>query len=488
MMEYEVYQNDDGSTGIFVLHEGEQYQANENHPRYKKIAHALIDGQPVEDILSLFDVEGHVAERLFGLSERVSVADGQVFFDGVPKDSTLTKQILRLMGEYDEDVAGRDITDFMPVVNFYEKIMTNPNEHSREQLFDWLNERDFTITLEGDFIAYKGITREFYSRNHGVAYVDGIQYKGAIPNNFGTVITMPRDSVQHDPGNGCSTGLHVATESFARGFGEIVVPVIVNPRDVVSVPTHCGAEKMRVCRYVVGNEVVAEPYKSALYTWNRPEPEFDEGDLEEDEGEGCAHCGCECSECDCPYGMRCEECGCGGDEEEEAPDEAPIEAAENEGMVFTGPARRELEEAALDVLAPEHSREPIVTDPPFTTRVNGILRPENRILVDAYKESDFSIEGMARHEGYSPEEVQGWITDDPELYDELWRAHTQHLEAVARAEAEHEASVQANIRSLGLDAPPSTPTPRPYPWAWKPRDVRSNPAPYTIIDDDGETD
>src|SRR5438552_1063882 len=123
-MEFEVYQNDDGTTGIFMNHEGQQYQANENHPRYKAIAHALIDGSDVAEVLPMFDIESFVADHLFGLSERVSVGEGQVFFDGVPKSNSLTRQILRLMGEYDEGVAARDITAFMPVVNFYEKIMT----------------------------------------------------------------------------------------------------------------------------------------------------------------------------------------------------------------------------------------------------------------------------------------------------------------------------------------------------------------------------
>jgi hypothetical protein len=63
---------------------------------------------------------------------------------------------------------------------------------------------------------------------------------------------MPRDQVQFDPGVGCHTGLHVGTFEYAAGFAQgALLEVVVNPRDVVSVPTDCGAQKMRTCRYTV---------------------------------------------------------------------------------------------------------------------------------------------------------------------------------------------------------------------------------------------
>ena len=75
---------------------------------------------------------------------------------------------------------------------------------------------------------------------------------------------MPRGEVQHDPESGCSTGLHVGTYAYAQGYARAaLLTVHVNPRDVVSVPTDCDAEKMRVCRYVVSDDEPTPPEESA---------------------------------------------------------------------------------------------------------------------------------------------------------------------------------------------------------------------------------
>lgn len=317
-MEYEIYKNDDGSAGVFVVHQGQHYQADENHPTFNRIVLGLLGDDP-EAALALFDIEEQVATRLESLSERVAVAKGRVYFDGVESDTSISRQILRLMGEYDDDVAAKDVTDFMPIVNFYENIMTNPTEHSREQLYDWLQKRgDWTITLEGNFIAYKGVDTDFLSHSSGHAFVDGEEVNDYVRNQVGSIITMPRDEVQHDPAVACAAGLHVATHDFAHSFagGGYVLAVEINPRDVVSVPTECSAEKMRVCRYTV-KEVIAEPVERALYEVVPVTPsDFDD---EDEEGTGCDHCGCECDECDCVYGMECSECGCGEGAEDLVP-------------------------------------------------------------------------------------------------------------------------------------------------------------------------
>lgn len=73
---------------------------------------------------------------------------------------------------------------------------------------------------------------------------------------------MPRSQVTADSGIGCSAGLHVGTWDYAvtfLGHDTPVLAVLVSPRDVVSVPTDCDAQKMRVCRYQVLREAT-RPY------------------------------------------------------------------------------------------------------------------------------------------------------------------------------------------------------------------------------------
>lgn len=230
---------------VTVVVDGIPYSAADSHPNYKEICRlALEDDESVKD---LFDVSVAIAKKFTPLSERVSVHSGRVYLDNEEAPSALNDQILEF---YNEGF------DFMPLVNFYEKLAQNPNKDSVEQLYEWLDAHKFTITPEGDILGYKGVQKNddgtYESVHHGRAIVNGQEYNGAIPNNIGDVVTMPRSDVQFNPGVGCSTGLHVGTWNYASGWSRgAVLEVAVNPRDVVSVPTDCGAQKLRTCRYVV---------------------------------------------------------------------------------------------------------------------------------------------------------------------------------------------------------------------------------------------
>jgi len=242
---------------------GSPIVATGDHPQFADLLAGAESGAPLDDLRALSDLSTAVAQRFETLSERVSVAHGRVFFDGDEVDSTITAQIIRCL---DDPSAG----DWKPLVLFMENVAANPNEHSREQLFDWLRDREFTITTNGCFIAYKGVhirteddNYPYQSSSRGEAIVNGERFTGNIPNGVGATVEMPRAEVQHDPAVGCHTGLHVGTYSYAQGWAQgALLTVMVNPRDVVSVPTSCSAQKMRVCRYVVSDDEPTAPEAS----------------------------------------------------------------------------------------------------------------------------------------------------------------------------------------------------------------------------------
>lgn len=286
---FNVISRDDASS-ITVFVNGQVKVATHEHPNYDRILEAAQRGD--ENVLDLFDLNIAIARSFEKVSERVAVANGQVFFDGQPVDSALTRHIL---------TAYQEGADFAPLVKFYEKVETNPNAHSRDQLYRWLNAEDFTIDADGDILGYKGVApvyadgknhyvsfddegnpieREvigFLSINQGNAIVDGQEHlEGPVPNNIGSVIEMPRDQVTHDPSIGCHVGLHVGTWSYASGFARgAVLKVKVNPRDVVSVPTDCGDQKMRVCRYTIV-DVIEQKLDRAVET-----PDWDDDEQPE---------------------------------------------------------------------------------------------------------------------------------------------------------------------------------------------------------------
>lgn len=268
-----------------VVHEGDIYQAVAGfHPNFNLIFQALEADPRDEAVLPLFDIEKTLNNELSKiLSERVSVRNGEVLFDGDPLNNGVAKQILRFVEEGHTD-------RLAAVVAFTEKVMTNPQEHSRDQLFTWLDRFDFTITDEGDIVGYKGCSDSLEGpRSTRVApEKDSVLRNGesvvgeAVLNLPGDVIEMPRSKVDFNAYVGCSTGLHIGTYAYAKSFASVLLEVHVNPRDVVSVPTDCNAQKIRACRYTVVGPIEDEYTVAVLPRAQVSEPVEDEDDEFED--------------------------------------------------------------------------------------------------------------------------------------------------------------------------------------------------------------
>ena len=158
----------------------------------------------------------------------------------------------------------------MALARFWEKLLSNPSQHSREQAYDFLAKAAFQITEDGDVVAFKRVypttdasvfESGWASQKRGVpsAYVNGIPIKelSKVPQRIGDTVTMPRSEVVHDPSNACARGLHVATQAYLGNSGTIM-EVHVNPRDIVSVP-RSDTGKARVCAYKVAGFVNENP-------------------------------------------------------------------------------------------------------------------------------------------------------------------------------------------------------------------------------------
>jgi hypothetical protein len=257
-IQYTLVGTEDGLSFISVFVPGRApLVADSTHPNFEEILLRAEAGDPTA--ADLFDIALVAGSKFEKLTDRVSAASGRLFFDGDEVRGALATQVVRFLQD--------GVEDWKPLVNFFERVQDNPEEHSREQLFDWLAAEEFTINENGTIVGYKGVALDgdgFKSINTGTAMVNGEVHTGAIPQKVGDVVEMPRSAVAHDPAAACSVGLHVGTygyaESFARGA---LLEVEVDPRDVVSVPSDCGGSKMRTCRYkVVG--VVQEKYEAPV--------------------------------------------------------------------------------------------------------------------------------------------------------------------------------------------------------------------------------
>lgn len=219
-----------------------------------------LSNEQVGQLVELFDTEKAVTTVFSQLSERVSAKDGKLYLDGDEIRGEVVEVILRSMSQ--------GLKDFQPLVFFIERMAQNPNPASVDQLYAWIAAQDLTIDIDGMIVGYKGVIANgdgtFRSVNAGKAIVNGQELSGQITQQIGDIVEMPRSEVQFDPGVGCSTGLHVGTYDYASGWARgALLEVAVDPRDVVSVPTDCGAQKLRCCRYqIVGT--IDKPYQSAV--------------------------------------------------------------------------------------------------------------------------------------------------------------------------------------------------------------------------------
>lgn len=251
----------------------------ESHENFDEI----LDGLKNErDVYDLFDPQEALNREFRQVTDRVSLSGGRVHFDLVPVHDAVAEHIIRHMREDKE-------FDPEPLAKFMERLAANPSEHSREHLFKWLQSERFTINEDGKIVGYKGVNKsgtdsngdvKFVSVHSGPAVVDGKPVNGHVPNQPGSVVQMPRDQVTFDPAQACSAGLHVGTWSYAKGFGQVVLEVEVDPADVVSVPSDANGTKMRCWRYKIV-QVIDQPYGEAIKPYV-PAEDYEEYDYDYD--------------------------------------------------------------------------------------------------------------------------------------------------------------------------------------------------------------
>lgn len=271
---YNIVRRKGEPTSVTIFYKGDDYVATSAHPNFDIIIKAIERGDKAKKIVGLFDAYQSIGDRfraaakkavnaLAGaelvrqekinrISKKVTVKDKKVYYEGKEVHGALADTIATFMTEGNED--------FGPLALFLEKVMTNPNEHSREQLFTWLRHLSFHITDDGDFLAYKYVRDDYTSDSSGVGIVNGKRVNGHLDNSIGNTIEMPRKMVTHDPTKTCAAGLHVGTKAFVWSQHKRLLMVKVNPRDVVSVPTDANGQKLRVCRY----EVMADARKTSF--------------------------------------------------------------------------------------------------------------------------------------------------------------------------------------------------------------------------------
>jgi hypothetical protein len=223
-----------GPDFISVISNGVPHTIYSNDGRFAKLKTAIKDKHwdSVPQIVSL-----PRAIALFS-SGNVQVFDGQVIYKDKPVHNSITERILEFI---------REGFPFEPLVRFMDKLMENPSERSREQLYNYLLRYFLPIGDSGCFYAVKAVQKD--------TFLD--LYSKTICNKPGANPKMDRSDCNQDDEVGCAKSFHAGNYEYVKSYGspeDEVVLVEIEPQNVVACPKDCSYQKLRVCEYkVVGH-------------------------------------------------------------------------------------------------------------------------------------------------------------------------------------------------------------------------------------------
>ena len=235
----------------------------------EKIWDQLIEAiktENIETIQNIVDQKTAIINYIDG--SPFCIKNNTVYYNDKILDNSLTQRIIEMH---------KDGFNIAPMARFVHNLMQNPSNRAIQELYNFLEVCNLPITEDGRFIAYKRI-RYDYKDCHS----------GTIDNTPGVIVRMPRNQVDDNKENTCSHGLHVCSLAYLAHFcGDRLIVVLVNPRDVVSIPIDYNNSKMRVCEYESYSEIPMETLnefnnslKSVFQTTNSFEDNNDDDDDE----------------------------------------------------------------------------------------------------------------------------------------------------------------------------------------------------------------
>lgn len=207
-------------------------------------------------ILALIDINVSLKDSPFYIDK----VQCKVYVEGEEVNSYLSKKIIQASeaGKY-----------YDHIVNFWKRLKLNPLESARNELFLFLEHNGLPLTKEGYFIAYKTVRNDYYS-SHG--YTPG--GTDNVLNLPGTWVTKKRSDCDTRRDVTCSNGLHAANYHYAtKTYGSPkCITLIIDPCDVVAVPSDYNNQKMRTAAYYVLEDCKGEFKENFLDTdFNLPE-------------------------------------------------------------------------------------------------------------------------------------------------------------------------------------------------------------------------
>ncbi|HIE85138.1 MAG TPA: hypothetical protein EYQ00_15435 [Dehalococcoidia bacterium] len=230
-----------------VVVDNQSHQFDHTHPEYEGLVECVKtgDAEAFAELLEIGTVIENWSEGNF------EFRDGFLYYEDEQVASQPTDRIIQLI---------KNGWDKMPMLAYLDRLYQNISNRAVMESYDWCSHRGLPITPDGYLVGYKGVgvyngkdkTDKMGRPLSTGDLVD--KWSNSIRNNIADEVSMNRRKVSDNCNEGCSAGLHVGTYEYACGWagseGKVVL-VRFDPSDIVSVPTDCEYQKMRVSRYTV---------------------------------------------------------------------------------------------------------------------------------------------------------------------------------------------------------------------------------------------
>ncbi len=231
-----------------VVLEGQPHQFDHTHPEYNRLVEAVMSGDS-DTFIEMLNVGTAIEDWSEGNFE---FKDGFLYYEDEQVATQPTERIVSLI---------KNNHDHKFMMNYLDNLYQNVSNRAVEESYTWCSHKGLPITPDGMLIGYKGVSvyrGEDTTDKLGRTLTDGDlvdKYTGkSFRNNVADNNHMNRRRVSDNCEEGCAAGLHVGTYEYAvdwAGPTGVVVLVKFNPADIVSVPTDCNYQKMRVSKYEV---------------------------------------------------------------------------------------------------------------------------------------------------------------------------------------------------------------------------------------------
>ena len=275
-------------TLTLILDDGAQIlTARNDHPKWNEIIEAF-KSDNANKLISLISLKSVIEDYTVGM---LSINGTGVTYAGKPIHTIDAERVMAFL---------RDGLPYKPIANYIERKMANPSSRAINEMYNFLEHKNMPLTDKGTFIAYKGVSEDFYSitGNLDTVVVQGtINADGKILNAIGSTIEVQRSSVDDDFRNGCSHGLHAGSLSYAAGWGKKVILVEIDPADVVSIPEDCSYQKLRCCKYKVVGEYTGPLPDHYINEFSSDDDTDEDYDDDDDDDANEVDDTCDCDEC-----------------------------------------------------------------------------------------------------------------------------------------------------------------------------------------------